>query len=373
MVILEEPYVSEVLINYLKTNKIPVLKNHFSEQINQHENRLDLITESDFIKKYKSFRKIYTVSEYALDWVISTLNDKALNKQITLLKNKADFRRALHSLYPDFFFQEITYSDLFTFDVSNLRFPFVIKPAVGFLSAGVYTVFNVEDWQYALAEIKKDFKKQAEKFPDTVVGNDAFILESYIGGKEFAVDIYFRDKEPVIINIFEHPFSSAKDVSDRLYITSKQIFDRYLNVFTEYVNRLNKVLDLDNIPIHIELRVDGDAIYPIEINPLRFTGLCLNEINSYITGKHPLEFYFSNTAPDYETIWKGKEEETFSFSIIEKNLSTNIPFDINSITKIYSDILELRMVKNPRLDIEAFIFSKTHNETELENILNLKV
>lgn len=374
MVVLEEPYVSGMLLNYLEENKIPVLNNQFSKQL--EANKLNFENESNFIEQYKSSnsKKIYTVSEYALNWVISELNDPELNKQIALLKNKTLFRQTIQSLYPDFFFQEVSYSDLFTLDVAKLRFPFVIKPSVGFLSAGVHTILDIDDWQNALDDIKKHFKKHAEKFPSTVVGDNAFLLESYINGKEFAIDVYFKDKEPVIVNIFEHPFSSVKDVSDRLYVTNKEIFDNYLDVFTKYVSRLNKALNLDNIPVHIELRSNGTSIIPIEINPLRFTGLCLNEINFYMTGKHPLYYYFSGTTPDYSAMWEGKDDKTFCFSIIEKpSPHSSNPMDINTIKSVYSDILEWRIVRNPKLDIQVFVFSKTNSLEELENILTLKV
>lgn len=370
MIILEEPYVSQLLINYLERSKTPVLKNLFSEQYKQ----LNLTSETDFIKQYKTTNnKIYTSTEYALDWLVLKLNDKNLNRQIELLKNKTLFRNTLQNIYPNFTYRDINYSELFTVNTAELKYPFVLKPSVGFLSAGVYTVFNTDDWQNTLSEIQKNFKTLAQKFPDTVVGNNTFIIEQYIGGTEYAIDVYFKNKKPVIINIFEHPFVSPKDVSDRLYITGKKIFDKYLNTFTQYVTQLNTALNLDNIPVHIELRIDNNKIYPIEINPIRFTGLCLNEINYYITGKHPLEFYFTNITPDYNNMWEGKEEDIFCFSIIEKNKSATQPFAINTVTQQYSNILELRQVNNPHLDIEAFIFSKTHSNAELENILKLKI
>lgn len=368
MVILEQPYVSDGLLDYLVINRIPVLRNSFSDTINPRRHRLNLIKEPDFIEQYSHQKKIYTVSEYALDWVISSLNDKNLNKQITLLKNKAAFRETCRILYPDFFFTELTYQELLSYNILESQFPLVLKPAVGFLSTGVYVIQNKMDWVNAQIDIQMGFKAQAEKFPDTVVGSHTFILESYIKGREFAIDLYFRDKEPVIINIFEHPFSSEKDVSDRLYITSKSIFDGYLELFTECIRGLNKVLNLDKIPVHIELRVDGDNIVPVEINPLRFTGMCLNELNFYITGKHPLHYYFTDAVPDYKKMWNGNETEFYYFSIIEKAMNSS-DTEISKIRSIYPNILELRKVENTSLNIDAFVFSKTDSEMELENIL----
>lgn len=370
MVILEEPYISQMLLGYLKENKVPVLENLFAKSLGARG--LNLRPASEAIEGYATSKKIYIVSEYALDWVVSELNDAELNRQVDLLKDKAAFREACRTLYPGFLYKTIPYAGLAGFDISAVPFPFVLKPAVGFLSAGVYTVFDRDDWTRALEEIGENFQKLADTFPDAVVGDQTFVLESYIPGREFALDLYFRDGKPVIVNIFEHPFSSGKDVSDRLYLTGKHLFDRWLEPFTAYMTRLNEALHLDRIPVHVELRVDGDTIVPIEVNPLRFAGMCLNEIGFYITGQHPLHYYLTDTAPDYESMWRGKEDETFCFSILERPTVTTAAAGPDAIKSLYSEMLEWRTVENSQLNIDYFVFSKTKNPRELDDILALK-
>lgn len=372
MIILEEPFVSQMLIAYIEKHNIPVLQNKFTKQFSC--SNINLLAEADFIEQYEKSKKIYSVSEYALEWIDKSLHDNNLNTQIDLLKNKAAFRAKCSHLYTNFFFKELSYIELCTFDISQIQVPVVLKPTVGFFSAGVFIIQNKNDWKQAIDAITNSFFEHALQFPDTVVGSKSFILESYIKGREFAIDLYFANNEPVIISIFEHLFSSEKDVSDRLYITSKTIFDEYLQVFTDYMKKINQFLVLDNIPVHVELRIDGENIMPIEINPLRFTGLCLNEISFYITGIHPLHYFMSNTAPNYSDMWIGKEEEIYCFSIIEKPKRHNSSlFDLEAVTNLYSHILELRMLTHQKLDIHAFIFSKTTNKQELDNILNLKI
>lgn len=378
MIILEEPYISQLLLDYLEESQIPVLSNTLSEHAYLRHNKLNVVDKKTFIALYNTATppRLYTVSEYALDWVCTVLHDEKLVEQITLLKDKVAFRKVCSCIYEDLLFNEISYTALFEFNISEVHLPVVLKPSVGFLSAGVYTITNLEDWKNALEDIQKNFLKLAGTFPDTVVGDACFILESYIHGREFAIDIYFKEKEPIIINIFEHPFTSKEDVSDRLYITNKTLFDDYLSMFTEHIARLNKVLNLSNIPIHMEIRVENGKIVPIEINPLRFAGLCLNEIHFYIAGQHPLSYFFSGTHPDYNAMWKGKENKTFSFSIIEKpEDSQNAALDIEKLKHEFSKILEVRLVDSPKLNIFAFVFSEieTSNKMELNNILNLDV
>lgn len=378
MVVLEEPYVSETLLNYLEKTQMPVLKNNFSErQFTLHE-KLNLIDGKDFIYQYHSMSspRLYTVSEYALDGVCNALKGENIVKQVTLLKDKYAFRKACDGIYNDFLFKEVNYPDLYTFDISKINLPIVLKPSVGFLSAGVYTIESFEDWKNAIKDIEKNFKSLSDLFPDTVVGDNRFIIESFIKGTEYAIDVFFKEKEPVIVNIFEHRFSSTKDVSDRLYLTNKALFDKYLNLFTDYIRGLNSVLNLSNIAVHIEMKADGKTIIPIEINPLRFTGMCLNELFCKFVGEHPLTYYFTGKTPDYNSIWEGRENKTYYFSIVEKPEGINNPvLDIDKLKKQFSNILDLRLINNPKLNILAHVFAEIdgNSERELHNITNLDV
>lgn len=53
MIILEAPYVSEVLLSYLANNGIPVLKNEFAGKLIKNQTELTLYNEQDFIEAYK--------------------------------------------------------------------------------------------------------------------------------------------------------------------------------------------------------------------------------------------------------------------------------------------------------------------------------
>ena len=67
----------------------------------------------------------------------------------------------------------------------------------------------------------------AMMYPNHVVNSTKFLIEEMIEGEEYAVDAYFdRDGEPVILNIFQHPFLNSKDVSDRIYLMAIGIMTR---------------------------------------------------------------------------------------------------------------------------------------------------
>ena len=374
MIILEKPYVSAPLVAYLEEKQIPVLHNDMAELLKQQGHQLNLLEDQQFVEKYQQTQKLYAVSENALVWLYAQLPDSELVKKVKILKDKAAFRRICQKIYPDFYYKEVELKALRSLDPDTLPLPLVLKPSVGFLSVGVYIVRSKEEWQTALDDIDKNFAKQCAVFPDTVVKSEMFVLEQFIEGEEYAVDAYYdADGKPNIINIFHHIFKDETDVSDRLYCMSKQIFETNYPAFNQFCIDLNGVLQLRNFPMHVEFRVDkrtGRAI-PIEVNPLRFAGMCLNDLTRHTCGLLPVQAFFEGTRPDYATMWNDIEEDVFSFVVLDKPFETTRSIDFEAIKKHFHGVLETRDIKNPAMSIWGFLFTKTtpEHKDELKEIL----
>jgi hypothetical protein len=374
MIILEKPYVSAPLVAYLEEKQIPVLHNDMAEMLRQQGHRLHLLNDRQFVEKYQQTKKLYAVSENALVWLYAQLPESELVKKVKILKDKAEFRRICQQIYPDFYYKEVEMKTLRSLNPDALPLPLVLKPSVGFLSVGVYIVRSKEEWLKALDDIDKNFAKQCAVFPETVVRSEKFVLEQFIEGEEYAVDAYYdTDGKPNIINIFHHIFKDETDVSDRLYCMSKQIFEANYPAFNQFCIDLNGVLQLKNFPMHVEFRVDkhtGKAI-PIEVNPLRFAGMCLNDLTRHTCGLLPVKAFFEGTRPDYQTMWNGIEEDVFSFVVLDKPYDTDKALDFEAIKKHFHGVLETRDIKNPAMSIWGFLFTKTtpEHKEELKQIL----
>ncbi len=375
MIILEKPYVSAPLVAYLEEKQIPVLHNDMAELLKQQGHKLNLLDDQAFVDEYRKCGKLYAVSENALVWLYAQLPESELVKKVKILKDKAEFRRICQQIYPDFYYKEVEMKALRSLNPDELPLPLVLKPAVGFLSVGVYIVRTKEEWFNALDDIDKNFAKQCAVFPETVVRSEKFVLEQFIEGEEYAVDAYFdAEGKPNIINIFHHIFKNETDVSDRLYCMSKQIFEANYPAFNQFCIDLNGVLGLRNFPMHVEFRVDkntGKAI-PIEVNPLRFAGMCLNDLTRHTCGLLPVRAFFEGTHPDYQTQWNGIEEDVFSFVVLDKPYETTKALDFGAIKKHFHGVLETRDIKNPAMSIWGFLFTKTPKEhrNELQEILH---
>lgn len=377
MFLIDKPFASDFLIATIKENDYPIIATPVAKSIAQ-DDTLNWIDEQDAVAIYKDNpdTTLYSNSENALVWIEQHLGDSTLARQINILKDKVQFRELTKSLFPDFHFQKLSLTDVHLLDSATLKFPFVIKPSVGFFSIGVHIIQDQNDWEQAKNELHPEKLKSI--FPKNVLDTTYFIIEEFIQGEEFAIDYYHNaNGEVVILNILHHLFSSGKDTSDRVYCTSKEIITIHSAAIHEFLNALGQELQLKNFPAHAEIRIDAfGKITPIEINPLRFGGFCTTgdslgvtvDFNSYVC-------FRESKKPNWDHIFKGKEDKVFSIIILDN--STGIPaediksFDYKKIAAKFEKPVLVRPLDIHSYPVFGFIFTETSlgNERELTDIL----
>lgn len=375
MIILDNPYVSPLLEDTVAKKSYPVLSNEMARSLSKFDMMNVLSDEAavDLLKGEKN-PQLYSNSENAINWISTHLNFSELPQKIELFKNKAEFRRLLKEIYPDFYFFESGFDSLSTLDTEKIRFPVVLKPCVGFLSMGVYIIRDAEEWSDVIKNLRDDIEKFRGQFPTEVVDASSFIVEELINGEEFAIDAYFdKDGKPVILNIFKHPFSDETDVSDRVYFTSGEIIKSNHDRFESLLSQIGSLAQLRNFPLHMEVRVDGERVVPIEINPMRFAGWCVTDLAYFAYGIDVYEYYFEQKTPDWEKILKEKGSEFYYFTIAEVPVSVDKSMirevDYDGFLKNISHPLEVRKIDYRRHPILAIVFAKTDDYSEMSNIL----
>ena len=375
MIILDNPYVSPLLEDTVAKKSYPVLNNEMARSLSKFDMMNVLSDEAavDLLKGEKN-PQLYSNSENAINWISTHLNFSELPQKIELFKNKAEFRRLLKEIYPDFYFFESGFDSLSTLDTEKIRFPVVLKPCVGFLSMGVYIIRDAEEWSDVIKNLRDDIEKFRGQFPTEVVDASSFIVEELINGEEFAIDAYFdKDGKPVILNIFKHPFSDETDVSDRVYFTSGEIIKSNHDRFESLLSQIGSLAQLRNFPLHMEVRVDGERVVPIEINPMRFAGWCVTDLAYFAYGIDVYEYYFEQKTPDWEKILKEKGSEFYYFTIAEVPVSVDKSMireiDYDGFLKNISHPLEVRKIDYRRHPIFAIVFAKTDDYSEMSNIL----
>jgi len=377
MIILDQQYVSRELKEYLEESRVPVLCNQAALEAD-HQGRFNLISETEAEALLDAGDRIYTTSENSLAWVVKHSRGTSLQQSIALCKDKAAFRRKLSQLCPELFFQEVTADELERIDFSTLKTPFVLKPSVGFFSVGVYTIFSEKDWRQALEDIRLHSGEWNRDYDESVIGSRTFILEGYISGEEYAVDFYYDSEgRAVILNILHHEFSSADDVSDRLYVCGASILRENLERFTGFFDRMNEDMGLRDLPLHLELRVDGERIVPIEANPLRFAGWCLTDISLYAYGFRTYDYFLNDLRPDWSSLLAGKDDILYAFAVLNPSPAVqphlaDVEFDYEKLCAAFQKVLELRKIDYRNGGpVFGFIIveSNVHARRELDSIL----
>ena len=380
MFIMEKPYVSELLVDTILQNDWAVLDNDAVEESGIEEGAFKLWSSEKATNNYlmQEFPLIYSNSENAISWVLENLPKSNLSEYIRLFKDKITFREMTKELYPDFYFQTIDYDNLKNMDCSEIKFPVVIKPSVGFLSLGVHTIWDKDAWNDTVSLVNKDMERAKTLYPENVINSSMFIIEELIKGDEYAFDVYYdRNGAPIVLNIFQHIFSDKNDVRDRLYIMSAEIMVRYMAKFTQLAAEIGKLKNVRNFPAHIEVRVTYEGkIIPIEVNPMRFAGWCTTDVAKYAWGINVYECFNNQLRPDWNEILSKAGKEIYYFAMAE--VPSSVPrsevrnFDYNGFLANFSNILELRRIDFRTHPLFAVIFGSTLDKEELQRIVTLK-
>ena len=379
MLLIDKPFASDFLIKTIKENNFPIIITEVSKSMISDES-LNWISEKEAIERYKKEADLllYSNSENAISWIEKNLSFSKLPSQIQLFKNKILFRELLKDAFPNYFFKGVQLSELSKIETATLKFPLILKPAVGFFSLAVHKVDNALEWQTVLANIEQEIESFKGMYPKEVVDVSDFIIEQYIEGEEYAVDCYFnKNGDPVVLNVMHHIFSSDKDVSDRVYSTSKEIIEKHKLKIEAFLKIVGEKAQLKNFPMHVEIRVDSNnTIIPIEINPLRFGGWCTTGDMSYFAyGFNSYEQFLYQKAPNWNANFETRKDTLYSLIVLDNNSGINekdiASFDYELLLKDFKKPLNLREVDFRKYAVFGFLFIETskENKDEINTIL----
>ena len=379
MIAIDKPYVSELLIKTIQENNFSVIDTPEARSLIA-DNQLNWISEKDAKNHLEENPHLpfYSNSENSIGWIENNAAKTKLPEQIKLFKNKIKFRELLQDIYPNYFFKGIAYKDLKDLNPENLKFPLIVKPAVGFFSIAVHKVNTANEWYSIIGEIEKDLDNTNDIYPKSVIDISDFIIEECIDGEEYAIDCYFNNEgKPVVLNILHHVFSSDKDVSDRVYTTSKNIIETHKQGVVDFLNLIGNKAGLVNFPAHVEIRIDSKGtIIPIEVNPLRFGGWCTTgDLSWFAYGFNSYEYFFNSKSPDWEEIFRTRANKKYSIIVLDNNSGIHESeiesFNYQQLAKDFEKPLEIREVDFRTYPVFGFIFieTTTGNEKELRNIL----
>ncbi len=386
MILLDAPFCSDMLAQWMEETQHPVLLNAFAQNVAQSGYNLHLVEEDEAVSRIDAGERVYTNSENMLSWVVEHTHNEDLLRPIRMFKDKALMRRELRDLNPTFFFEEHTTEELDSLDFSQFKTPFVLKPSVGFGSVGVYAIESEADWQNALEDIRQHAQDWNKRFPESVVGSQRFLLEGYVTGVEYALDAFFDEQgETRLLNVLRHDFASPEDMSDRLYYTNAKLVNQMEEKFTTWLTKVNEVVQAKNFPVHVEVRVTADGeVIPIEFNPLRFAGLCSTDLAFYAYKYKTYGVYLENEpfiAPGVRVAAPGVActnfkaiAKTYVMSLLgaAPDAPSDKTFDAEAFKARFQEVLEFRPFDVNALGSYGFLFlaSESPEAEELQFLLH---
>jgi len=377
MFFVDRPYVSDFFKTTVKEHGIPVVDTPAAREIGLLPGTR-LIAEADALAGRGTATPLYMTSENAIGRLDGASVFAPLRAAIDAFKDKAKFREITRPLFPDFFFRAVPFADLAQIDPETLPLPCVVKPSVGFFSMGVHRVDTPAGWRAAVAAIAADIARVRGLYPASVLDAGTFLIEQCIEGEEFAVDAYFdADGAPVVLGVYRHMFSSADDVGDRIYLTSKAIVRDNLAALTGFLARIGAVTGSRSFPVHVELRRTATgALRPIEVNPMRFGGWCTTaDVTSLAHGINPYLLYFKGEKPDWTRILDTAGTAVHSIVVLDNSTGYAAEeiaaFDYDALLAGFEKPLELRRIDYAAYPVFGFLFAETRadNMAELQRIL----
>lgn len=358
MLVLDNSFASEEILDYLEESAHPVFNNEAAQGYGKTRNLNLQANPADG-------ERIIATSELHFDQIKACASSE-VKHGIEVCKDKAECRRLLSPLYPDYRFSQHSLSQLKEIDPQTVAYPVVIKPSTGFFSLGIYPAYNPDQWNQAMVSISTSSSSWEAKFNESVVNNSSFLVESLIEGDEYAIDAYFDEQgHAVVLDILKHQFANENDVSDRLYFTSKAVMEANLEPMTRFLENCNAYLGMSNFPVHVEVRKQADgAIVPIEFNPLRFAGLCVTDLSYFAYGFKTYQYFLESKKPKWDKILEGKEGLTYAMILLTKEgyEGTSAPFDYGTFSNHFENLLALRKTEYSNLGTFGFAFTKTEDK-----------
>lgn len=367
LALLADAYTSPLLLNSLMRQRIPafVQGERLEKELRAYCQGLILLSIEDAVKMIsKHSSLILTNAEDILPFLIEHSGNKARIENIRLFKDKVRTRQFLSRIYPDYFFIEADINRLSDIELPPGR-EYIIKPLAGFFSIGIRKIRDKSDLAHAVEDISREIKENAGNVSPDVVSPDRFIIEEYLPGDEYACDAYFNSKgEGVVLGIYRHPFLNDEDFRDIVYYTNPELMREMLPMAESFLKMLSSERKIVNFPLHMEFRVKGDLLVPIEINPMRFGGFSLSDLTFFAYGIKANDCYFQSIKPDWDEILSKAGQETYYWVLSELHSRTDASFDHEEYADTFEGILAYCKLDTRRYPAFSIAFASTKNLDE---------
>ena len=151
-----------------------------------------------------------------------------------------------------------------------LPFPVVIKARQLSASRGVIRADTPADYREAVQWVR-DIQGRADR-ASTALG---LIVESFIPGREYALEAILRDGRLSKLALFDKPDPlNGPYFEETLYVTPSRLAQATQDEIVRTVERACALAGLNSGPVHAEMRVNDEGVWLLEIAARTIGGLC---------------------------------------------------------------------------------------------------
>ncbi len=156
----------------------------------------------------------------------------------------------------------------------RVKFPCVLKPLSLAASQGVIRVNDEDEFRKAVATIAALLASPAIQV-SRERALDHLLVESYIPGKEVAVEGLLENGRLRILAIFDKPEPlEGPYFEETIYVTPSRLSSAEQMRIGECAAGCVAAVGVTHGPIHAEFRINDGGIWPLEIAPRAIGGLC---------------------------------------------------------------------------------------------------
>jgi hypothetical protein len=193
-------------------------------------------------------------------------------------RNKLAARRVFGTaglLTPDF--QVLSFSEHAS-RLTSLRYPVVVKPLALSASQGVIRADDERSLAQAIDRVRR-LLKTTDILIERESAHDYLLVESFIPGREYAVEGVLTDGELQVFAIFDKPDPlDGPFFEETIYVRPSRSPATTQTAIREAVEGAIRALGLRHGPVHAECRVNEQGVYVLEVAARPIGGLCSKAI-----------------------------------------------------------------------------------------------
>jgi D-alanine-D-alanine ligase-like ATP-grasp enzyme len=166
-------------------------------------------------------------------------------------------------------------ADGFPLPASGVQFPVVLKPVGLSGSRGVIRANDAREFEAAFERIRALLARPQIRAARAGL-EDEILVESYIDGREFALEGVLTNGALQVLALFDKPdLLNGPFFEETIYVTPSRLTAHFQARVAEMVQRAAVALGLRHGPVHAECRIAPDGkIYVLEVAARPIGGLC---------------------------------------------------------------------------------------------------